>query len=68
MEYKTYDAILQNGETIEEAIEYAKGMVWSECQSFTETISHARHIDTIEGVGVYYDYGADYYFFTDETE
>lgn len=65
--FKTFDAILQNGESEADALDYARGMVWSECESSEQTIAYANHIDTIDGIGVYYDYGADYYFFTDET-
>jgi len=69
MEYLTFDAILQDEEANEEnALNYARGMTWSECESSIQSIGYAQHVDTINGVGVYYDYGADYYFFTDETE
>ena len=65
--YNTFDAILQNDETESEALDYARGMVWSECECSEQSIANARYIDTIDGIGVYYDFGADYYFFTDET-
>ena len=67
MEYLTFDAILQSGESEDEALDYARGMVWSECEATLQNIGYARHIETIEGIGVYYAYGADYYFFTDES-
>ena len=51
----------------EQALAYARGMVWSECETTEQSIKHATHVDTIDGGGVYYDYGADYYFFTDES-
>ena len=67
--YKTYNAILDGyNNTESDAIEYACGMVWSELDVQDSPIAYANYIDTIDGVGVYYDYGADYYFFTDETE
>ena len=65
---KVYDAILQNGETEKQALDYAGGMSWAECETSEQYIKYATHIDTIDGVGIYYDYGADYYFFTDETD
>lgn len=69
MEYLTYDAILQNGDySDQDAIDYARGMVWCECEASLQTIGYGRHVDTVEGIGVYYDYAADYYFFTDETQ
>lgn len=73
MKYKTYDCIFTSCEDFphfaeREAIEYARGMVWSEVETRVQSIAHARHIATVDGVGVYYDYGADYFFFTDEEE
>lgn len=67
--YQTYSAVLEGwqAESDEDALDYARGMVWSEIETTLDQIDHAMYIDTIDGVGVYYDYGADYYFFTDET-
>ncbi len=65
---KVYDAILQGDDATEEnAINYASGLVWCEVETSNQDIKYCDHIDTINGIGVYYDYGADYYFFTDET-
>ena len=63
-----FDAILS--ETIEEhALAYARGMVWADVEGqHTDWPKCRRHVDTIDSVGVYYDYAADYYFYTDETE
>ena len=63
-----YEAILDGYNTQQGAIDYARGMVWSECEATEQNIKYKDYIDTINGVGVYYDFGADYYFFTDETE
>ena len=62
-----YDAILEGYETDQDAVDYARGMVWSECATREQNIGHKDHIETVDGVGVYYDYASDYYFFTDET-
>jgi len=61
-----YDEILS--ETTEEhALEWARGMVWQEVEGrHTSMPKHWRRIETFDGIGVYYDYGADYYFFVDE--
>ena len=59
-----YDAILE-GATAGEAMDYARGMVWCEVEAAEQTIRHAEFIDHVDGVDVYYDYGADYYFFVD---
>ena len=68
MEYLAFDAILQSGESEQEALDYARGMVWGDCEATLQNIGYARHIETVAGnIGVYYDYGADYYFFTDES-
>ena len=68
MIYNTFDAILQNGESEQDALDYAQGMVWQEIETTEQEIKYANHIDTINGVGVYYDFGADYFFFTDEAQ
>lgn len=64
---KVYDTILQSV-TQEEALDYARGMVWEEIETTKEKIYHSDFIETIEGVGVFYNYMADYYFFTEESE
>lgn len=62
-----YDHILQDSEATEEnALDFARGFVFGECTATEQTIGHYRHIDSINGIGVYYDYAADYYFFVDE--
>lgn len=43
-------------------------MAWCEVETSEQHIKYHNYIDTIQGVGVYYDFGADYYFFTDESE
>lgn len=55
--------LLENA-TEEEALEYARNI----CEYETldrEEIAYARYIDTVNGIEVYYDYGADYYFFVE---
>ena len=61
-----YDAILQGDEATEaNALDYARGMVWDEVEASEQDIKYAEFVDTVDGVDVYYDYGADYYFFAD---
>ena len=63
-----YDAILDgNFNNDNDAKEYARGIAWSEVETREQYIKYYVHVDTIHGVGIYRDYGADYYFFTDET-
>jgi len=64
---KTFAAILDGYYTEEQALEYARGIVWCELETSEQVIKYKNYIDTVDGIGVYYDFGADYYFFTDET-
>jgi hypothetical protein len=59
-----YDVIQQGG-TAEEAMDMARGMVWSEVEATEQDIKYSDFVDTADGIDVYYDYGADYYFFAD---
>jgi len=66
---KVYDATLEghsyNNDT---AVEWANGFVFGECETSEQNIAHSYCVTvTDEGIGVYYCYGADHYFFTDET-
>ena len=65
-EYTTYDAIYNGTEA--EALDYARGMVWGEVEVREQTIANGRYIDTVNYVDVYYDFGADYYFFVYDEE
>jgi len=63
-----FDAILQET-TEEDALDYARGLDWSSVEGrSTDMPWYWRYIDTVNGIGVYYDYGADYYFYIDESE
>ena len=63
MIYNAYPQILQNDPTEEGAYEYARGFCWGECEPELSSIAHARYVDTVGGIEIYYDYGAGYYFF-----
>ena len=61
-----YDAILQGDDATEAgALEYAQGMVWNEVEVSEQEIKYSKFVDTVNGIDIYYDYGADYYFFAD---
>lgn len=64
----TYDAILDSGEDEAEAMDYARGMVWNEVELTDNYIKYANHVGSVNDVDVYYDYGADYYFFVPASE
>ena len=68
MQYLTYDTILEGWEAETEAgaLQYAARKGWSECETCLDNIAYGRYVDTVGGVEVYYDYGADYYFFCPE--
>lgn len=64
---KTYDVILEGCEATEQqAREFAMGLDWSEVTISNGTIKYKTYIDTINGVDIWYDFGADYYFFSEE--
>ncbi len=62
-----YDHILQDHEATEEnAIAHAQDFDWMETPlTEQDKPRHSQHIDTVNGIDIYYDYGADYYFFAD---
>ena len=49
------------------ALDYARDRVWWVIDTDKQHIHCKRYIGTVDGIGVYYDCGGDYYFFTDET-
>lgn len=64
---KTYDTILNSVDaTPEKAIIFAANFIFDELEATEEYIGHCVYVNTVGGIGVYYDYAADYYFFTDE--
>lgn len=68
---KIYDFILQGHEATEEnATDAARGLDWQEIEAREENIklSDAYFIDKINGLEIYYNFGADYYFFAEAEE
>ena len=66
---RVYDYILQGWEATEQnAFDAALGLDWGSIET-TEgnRTRYSDHIDTINGIEIYYDYGADYYYFVDNT-
>jgi hypothetical protein len=52
-----------------EAVACAGGMCWDEIEvTEQDKPEDSRFITSTNGVGVWYDYGADYYFFEDEAD
>ena len=63
--FKNILSIIQESGTEEEALDMARAIISCECESNDQQIGYAQYIDTVNGIEVYYDYGADYYFFVD---
>lgn len=62
---KTFNVILE-GYTEEQAREYAMGLDWQEVETSEQDVKYKNYVDTVNSVGIWYDFSADYYFFTDE--
>jgi len=62
MKYNAFDTIVEGYKvTEEEVLDMAPHLpVYDEIE---QDIAHGRYIETVDGIEVYYDYGADYYFF-----
>ena len=66
---KFYDHILQGHEATEQnAYDAARGLDWQAIETKEQSLPNLRYIDTVNGVGIYYDFAGDYYVFTDEAE
>jgi len=64
-----YNVTLQGDRTTEEeALEWARGFFFSECEQSEYHGKDHNYIDTIDGIDAYYHFGADYYFFTDSED
>jgi len=69
MEAKFFNYILQGHEATEEnAYDAARGLDWSGIETQEGDYPYLQYVDTVNGVGIYYNYGSDDYYFTDETE
>ena len=69
---KLYDVSpsFYSDDTKTEALEWAAGFDFGSCETTERdnTPAHSDYIESVQGVGVWYCYGADHYFFEDETE
>jgi hypothetical protein len=53
----------------EHLVDLVNGMVWCEMEVTEQNKpTHSHRLLSHAGVGVWYDYGADYYYFEDEEE
>ena len=63
----TYSIILQGSEATEEnALNFAQGFDFSECEEEEFNFNNSRYINSVNGIDIYYNYAADYYFFTSD--
>ena len=61
---QVYDIILQGDDAnYDFAIEFAQGFDFSDVELSENSSIHSTYVDTIDGIDVWYNYGADYYFF-----
>ena len=51
---------------METALDFLHGFDFSECETKEETIKNYQYIEKCGNVSMYYDFGADYYFFVEE--
>ena len=58
-----YDFIIQSGSE-QDAIDATFGLDWMECEATEQEIGFKNYVDTANGIEIYYDFGADYYFFS----
>ncbi len=66
---KFFDFILQGSEATEEnAYSAARGLDWQEIEVTEANYPFLNYVDTVNGVGIWYNYGSDDYYFTDEPE
>jgi len=64
-----FDYILQGSDATEEnARNAAMGLDWGAVDTEMESYPNLDYIDTMNGVGIYYNWKADYYCFTDESQ
>lgn len=63
-----FDYILQGEDATEEnAYDTARGLDWQEIETEEGNYPNLQYVDTVNGVGIHYNYGSDNYYFTDET-
>lgn len=63
-----FDYILQGADATEEnAYDAARGLDWQEIETEEGNYPYLQYVDTVNGVGIHYNYGSDNYYFTDET-
>lgn len=64
---KIYNFILQGHEATEEnAIDAARGLDWQDIETSDGGGRDSNYVDTINGVEIYYNFAADYYFFAED--
>jgi hypothetical protein len=65
MQIESFDLIIDGLRDDSELIDIVNGMVWCEMETTYQIKPvHSSLVFELDGVGVWYDYGADYHFFT----
>lgn len=66
MKAQFYDIILQGDEATEEnAYNLVCDLDWKDLETTEQDLPNLRFIDSLNGISIYYDFGADYYCFTE---
>jgi hypothetical protein len=66
---KFFDYTLDAHEATEEnAYDAARGLDWQEIETSENDYPYLSYVDTVNGVGIWHNYGHDAYYFSDETE
>jgi hypothetical protein len=50
-----------------DALDYASGLDWGEIETYEhDRYIHSNYVDCVQGVEIWYCYGADHYWFSEE--
>tara|TARA_B110000503_G_scaffold143025_1_gene242166 strand:- start:1784 stop:5524 length:3741 start_codon:yes stop_codon:yes gene_type:complete len=64
-----FDHILEGADATEEnAYDHARGIDWQDIETTEDEPAYMQYVDTVNGVGIYHNYGTDSYHFKDEVE
>ena len=64
-----FDHILDGHDATEEnAYDHARGLDWQEIETSEGDYPYLNYVDTVNGVGIWYNYGHDAYYFSDESD
>ena len=63
---KVYDIILEGHEATEKnAVDLCNGLDWQDVETSEKPFSHIDYVNTINGIDIFYNATADYYYFAE---